>query len=245
MARPRIAGAGKAPGKPAGQRVEAVERALSILEAFSDGTARLSLSAISARTGLYPSTVLRLAASLDRFGYLHRDAGGEFRLGPALWRLGVLYQADFNLADHVRPVLAALVETTGETACFYVREKDRRICLYRLNGPRMVRSHLDEGAQLPLDRGAAGHVLTAFTERAEDLDERLAGVRARGYAVSIGERDPDSTALAVPVFRTGGVLVGALGVVGPRSRMDEGVRREVLSVLIRNASALSRRLGAT
>src|SRR3712207_2032245 len=106
-------------------RVEAVERALSILEAFGDGTPRLSLAEIAERTGLYPSTVLRLAASLDRFGYLHRGADGLFRLGSTPLRLGMLYRDAFDLADHVRPALARLVERTGGTAAFYLREGDK------------------------------------------------------------------------------------------------------------------------
>ena len=178
--------------KPPEQRVEAVERALTILNAFADGTPRMGLSALAARAGFYPSTVLRLSASLERFGYLHRDSDGDFRLGPALWRLGVLYQASFNLADYVRPTLKALVEATGETASFYVREKGKRICLYRQNGPRMVRSHLDEGAELPLDRGAAGHILVAYSGKDTGKDSgRHAKVRSRGYAISKGERDPE------------------------------------------------------
>jgi DNA-binding IclR family transcriptional regulator len=232
--------------RPPEQRVEAVERALTILNAFADGTTRMGLSALAARAGLYPSTVLRLSASLERFGYLHRDNDGDFRLGPALWRLGVLYQASFNLADYVRPALKALVEATGETASFYVHEKGKRICLYRQNGPRMVRSHLDEGAELPLDRGAAGHILMAYAGRdASSESGPHARVRARGYAISKGERDPDSTAVAVPIFRAGGNLCGALGIVGPRARMTDAACRRALTALQAEAAALSQKLGAS
>ena len=52
------------------QKVASVERALSILEAFSDGTSRLSLAELSVRTGFYRSTILRLTDSLRRFGYM-------------------------------------------------------------------------------------------------------------------------------------------------------------------------------
>jgi DNA-binding IclR family transcriptional regulator len=178
---------------------------------------------------------------LERFGYLHRDDSGEFRLGPALWRLGVLYQASFNLADYVRPVLANLVEATEETACFYVRERGKRICLYRLNAPRMVRSHLDEGAELPLDRGAAGHVLLAFSGK---VGEQYDKVREAGFYVSKGERDPESTAVAIPVFRSGRQLAGALGVVGPRARMTAEACVRARKELEREATTLSAKLGA-
>ena len=57
------------------QRVEAVERALSILDAFTAERPSLSLAELAERTGFYPSTILRLASSLARFGYMHRGAG--------------------------------------------------------------------------------------------------------------------------------------------------------------------------
>lgn len=222
------------------QRVESVERALSLLEAFADGTPKLSLGALAQRTGQYRSTILRLAASLERFGHLHRGADGDFRLGPSLLRLGALYQAGFDAADHIRPALARLVEATGETASFYVREEAKRICLYRRNGPRMVRSHLDEGAELPLDRGAAGHVLTAWTEPG---GARHAEIRAAGFAISKGERDPDSTAVAVPVFGPRGALFGALGIVGPEARMTDEALTAALDALRAEADLLAARLG--
>ena len=210
------------PDGPGEQRVEAVERALSVLEAFADGTPRLALAEIAERTGLYPSTVLRLAASLDRFGYLHRGADGLFRLGPTPLRLGLLYRDAFDLADHVRPALARLVERTGETAAFYVREGERRVCLYRHHSPRAIRHHVEEGAALPLDRGASGRVLTAFTGGAGPLHDE---VRARGWYLSLGERDPEAAAVAAPVFGRGRRFLGALGVTGPRGRFEDDNQR--------------------
>jgi DNA-binding IclR family transcriptional regulator len=228
------------PDGPGEQRVEAVERALSILEAFADGTPRLTLAEIAHRTGLYPSTVLRLAASLDRFGYLHRGADGLFRLGPAPLRLGLLYRDAFDLADHVRPVLARLVEHTGETAAFYVREADRRVCLYRHHSPRLIRHHVEEGAVLPLDRGASGRVLMAYTGGTGPLHDE---VRCRGWYLSLGERDPEAAAIAAPVFGRGRHFLGALGVIGPRSRFETENSEALAAWVVEEAKSLSRGLG--
>lgn len=221
-------------------RVEAVERALSILDAFSDGTPRLSLAELASRAGLYPSTVLRLAASLDRFGYLHRGADGLFRLGPTPLRLGLLYRNAFDLADHVRPALARLVERTGETAAFYVREGERRVCLYRHHSPRLIRHHVEEGAALPLDRGAAGRVLMAYTGETDPLHDEL---RARGWSLSLGERDPETAAIAAPVFGRGRHFLGALGVTGPRGRFEAGDHEGLAALITGEAALLSRSLG--
>lgn len=228
-------------GKQGEQRVEAVERALSILEAFADGASPLSLNDLAQRTGLYRSTILRLAASLERFGYLHRDAEGRFRLGPSLWRLGNLYQNAFDLAAYVRPVLRRLVEETGETAGFYIRADGKRICLYRQNSSKLIRHHFEEGAEFPLDRGASGRILTAYTG-AEDAFH--AEIRKRGTYVSLGERDPDIAAVAAPVFAVGGRFVGALGISGARSRLDGETCERFAAVVRAEADALSRVLGS-
>lgn len=212
--------------------VEAVERALAILEAFDATHPRLSLSDLAGRTGFYPSTVLRLASSLGRFGYLRRGEDGRFRLGAAPLRLGAVYRGAFSLADHLRPALTELVTQTGETAVFYVREGDRRICLCREHPRRAVHNHVLEGAALPLEVGAGGHVLMAFTGGDSELH---AQVRRRGYAVSIGERDVDAGAVAAPVFGAEGHLVGAMGVAYVASRLRE-LDLPALGRLVRSAA---------
>lgn len=225
---------------PKEQRVESVERALTLLEAFADGAERLSLAELAKQTGYYRSTILRLAASLQRMGYLNRDADGFYRLGPTLWRLGSQYQRAFHLADYVRPVLSEISATTGESAAFYVREGDRRVVLYRVNSDRPMRHHLEEGASLPLERGAGGRVLSVYTG---GEDEHADQIRADGYYFSDGERDPETAAVAVPVFGMNGAFVGALGVVGPRKRTYER-STEIRDLLVRHAEKLGAELGS-
>jgi len=227
------------PEEKAKPRVEAVERALTILEAFADGTPRLSLSEIALRTGFYPSTVLRLFNSLESFGYLHRDGNGMFRLGPSLWRLGVLYQNAFDLERHVRPVLDRLVDKLGETAAFYVREGDRRICLYRRFASSSIGHHVEEGAELPLDRGASAHVLMAYTG---GTGRKVETIRREGVYVSYGERNPDANAVAVPVFGLRDEFLGAISIIGPTSRLVGQTIDDSIPVLRDAAARLQRSL---
>ena len=222
-------------------RVEAVERALGILGAFGDGAEGLALGDLAAKTGLYKSTILRICGSLEANGYLIRSDDGVFRLGPTLWRLGSLYRMTFDLGEHVRPVLRSLVEETGESASFYVRDGNHRICLYRQNSTHSLRHHIDEGAQLPLDRGASGRVLLAFSgENGAAFD----AIRRDGYHVSLGERVSDVVAVSVPLLTTAGTLRGALAVSGPISRFDEDRRAHALDCLRTSARALGATLPA-
>jgi DNA-binding IclR family transcriptional regulator len=216
-------------------KVEAVERALALLNAFRADRPSMALGELAAATSFYKSTILRLAASLERFGYLVREENGVFRLGPALSRLGAIYRAGFNLGGAIRPELRRLVEATGETASFYIREGSSRVCLFRHNSPQSARHHLDEGAELPLSAGASAHVLVAFSD---GKGPKAKAVRPRGYCVSVGERDPQLAAVAVPVFDLAGQFRGALAISGLTGRFKDQERRAALAHLSAAADRL-------
>jgi len=72
--------------------VAAVDRAFRILAAFETSSGVLPLSEIAQRTGLYKSTILRIATSMERAGFLVRLPDRRFAVGPELSRLALLYE---------------------------------------------------------------------------------------------------------------------------------------------------------
>jgi DNA-binding IclR family transcriptional regulator len=90
---------------------------------------------------------------------------------------------------------------------------------------------------LPLDRGAAGHVLMAHTG---ETQARHAEVKRLGYCVSRGERDTDSAAIAIPLFDADGTFRGALGLAGPITRFGDDDTPRLLASLRGEADALHR-----
>jgi DNA-binding IclR family transcriptional regulator len=217
------------------QRVEAVERALSILEAFNDEKSKMSLNEMAEETGLYKSTILRLSASLERYGYLNRDNLGYFRIGPSLWRLGSLYRRTFNLGMYIRPELRQILNETGETSSFYIIEDNERVCLYRENSNHPIRYHLEEGSRLSLDKGAAAHVLCSYSKIPTP---NQAEVLKNGYSITVGERTPDVSAVSVPLFDLKKNLKGALSVSGPSNRFNTVEIMKALKVLQDSANRL-------
>ena len=212
--------------------VAAVDRAISLLFAFDhDGTRSLSLTELSERTGLLKSTVIRIAASLLRGGFLRRGEDGRYRLGPAAIRLGARYQASFALDDVVGPVLRRVSDATGESASFYVREGNERICLHRVNSRHHRILHFVQvGTHLPVGTGASGRVIRAFTEPDAPDPER---VRERLVTAStLDRRISETGAVAAPVFEVGESFVGSVGLAGPITRFGPdqlpGLERAVL-----------------
>ena len=198
--------------------VEAVERAFCVLESFEPGDVGLSLKEVADRSGVNKATILRLSVSLEKFGHITRDAEGLFYLGPSLWRLGSVFRQNLRMGPIVRPVLADLVNATGESASFYVQRGDSGVCLYRVNSPRLARDHVEEGEIIPLSMGSSGQVLDAYSLR---QGKEAANIRKAGYYLSLGERDPDVAGLSVPVLGLEDELLGAVSLSGLRVRFSQ------------------------
>jgi DNA-binding IclR family transcriptional regulator len=222
--------------------VAALERGLSILDAFSTGAGTLSLAELAAATGLYKSTILRLCASLLRLGFLQRLDDGRYRLGPAVFQLGRRYQQSFRLGDMVMPVLRELVDRSGETASFYVRDGGRDTCLYRVESPRPIRdAGVAEGDTFPIDGSAGSRVLSAFLGAPGSKHEAVR--RELVVVARQSKRVAGAGAVVCPVFGVDRALVGTLVLSGPESRFTEAAAAAMKSVILERAAALTGTLG--
>jgi DNA-binding IclR family transcriptional regulator len=220
--------------------VAAVDRAIALLEAFDDGAPALSLAELAARTGLVKSTALRLAASLERGAFLQRRGDGAYRLGPALFRLGARYQSAFQLGDHVTPVIERLSASTGESASFYVRDGDVRVCLHRVHSMQHQLLHFVQiGRQFAYDTGASGRVIAAYTDPDGDAE-----VRRRMVARSMRDRTILQTAaVAAPAFDASGSFVGAVSLAGPSVRFTDDALPRLEAAVLDAAACVTRSLG--
>src|SRR6478672_2201116 len=209
---------------PTVKGVSAAERALAVLSAFRRGDGALSLAELAQRTGLVKSTIMRLAVSLQRYRLLARMPDGSYRLDAETLRLGTAYQQAFSLADHVMPTLEQLAAKTGETASFYVRHGDERLCLFRVESANPIRMHVQPGDTRPMDKSAIAQVLRKYADTLPLPDDNLP-------LFTSGITDPHSAALAMPVFGIGDTLVGALSISGPVSRLTSARAEQVKNAL--------------
>lgn len=229
----------KANRRPALEGVASADRALSVLSAFRKGDGAVSLAELADRTGLVKSTIMRLAISLVDHGYLAREADGSYRLDAEVLRLGTIYTQSFRLEAHVMPALEELVARTGETAAFYVRRGEQRLCLFRVDSPHLLRMHVRVGDALPLDSSAIAQVLRAFVAR--PLPDYAAALDLP--IVTMGATDPHTGSMAAPVFGPGDRLAGALALSAPVIRWTPEALAAARPILTEAAAALTRRIG--
>lgn len=220
--------------------VAAVDRALAILGVFTPEDRTITLAELARRTGLYKSTILRLANSLISAGFLEKLESGHYRLGAAIFRLGTVYQRMLGTSQIIMPVMRTLAEASGESVAFYVRSGSMRTCLCRIESSHPLRYSISEGDALPLNQGSGGRVLAAFSDVHDSIGEQI---RRDGYFLAEGDRHPDIVGISCPVFGANDILVGALTVAGPRTRFDRAAALKIRSELLAAARLASRQFG--
>lgn len=247
-------------GQPAHRHVAAVTRALAVLDALAEDDAELGTNELARRTGINPSTVSRLLATLANAGLVEHVAGtGRYRLGLRLVQLGNLVLERRDLRTIARPQLRALVAITDETATLSVPGERNAVTIDFVQSPSSVQSVAQVGRPSVGHATATGKVMLAFagretpqsvepytsrtiTDRAA-LAEELDRVRARGWAQSVGEREEDLNAIAAPVWDSHGNLVAIVGVQGPSTRFTAKTMRAAVEPLREHSSTISSALG--
>jgi DNA-binding IclR family transcriptional regulator len=252
---------------PRRDSVQSLDRAFDLLEALAAG-GELGVTELAHRTGLVPSTVHRLLATLAKRGYVAQGPGsGRYMLGYKVSEIASgLEQRLTRLRAAARPHLERISQETEETVNLVVLDADRVIYVDQVEGTRRVRmftavgtatlahttgsgkailAHHQPGfaAELyagrePLERLTPSTLVTVAA-----LEEDFARIRARGYALDSEEHEAGVGCVATAVFDHAGAPVAAISVSGPTARILQGDREALGALLVRHAAEISGALG--
>ena len=215
-------------------------KGLRVIEAFDATSPRLSISEVSARTGLQRATARRCLLTLAAGGYAEFD-GKYFRLTPRLLRLGHAYLASTPLPRLVQPYLEQLSQETDESCSASILEGTDIVYVARASHRRVMSIGLNVGSRLPAYCSSMGRVLLAalperqlsglieatplvqhtprtLTDPAALLVE-IATVRRDGFAVIDQELEIGLRSIAVPLHDASGRVVAAINVGAQAERV--------------------------
>lgn len=215
-------------------------KARLILESFELDDVDLSLSELSRRTGISKASVHRLAQELLDWGMLERS-GQEYRLGMRAFELGSRVPRFRVLRDAARPFMESLHFVTKETVHLAVLDGLEVLYLEKIAGSAQATKPSRIAGRMPLHCTATGKILLAFSPPSlleevlsRDLErltpstvvlpgmltEQIRKVRATGHASESEETVVGYCSVAVPIFGTSGLLLGALSITAPTFRAD-------------------------
>ncbi len=245
---------------------QVLERTFGILEVFTESRPEWSTTEVARETGLPVPTAHRILTALKRLGYVSQDEQTRrFRLGAAALSLGERARTRADLRPAAIGALRRLSEATGETALLTVLspDRDRSVCLERVETSQPLRLSVQPGRQLPLHAGASQKALLAFMPAAEidaltgqplerlctatitgrpALRRELAAIRARGWSSSYEETNVGVWGVAVPVLSPGDVVC-AVGIAGPSPRLTADRVRQDIGLTHEAAAGIARALG--
>ncbi len=247
--------------------IQAVDRAIKVLELLSQNEV-MKLDALSRELGVSTSTTYRLLSTLQSHRYIEKDEPrGGYRLGLACLELARSFAGTSDIRRSALPDLDRLRDETRETVHLAVLDGMEVVYLDKRHGLHPIGLMSSRvGGRSPAHCTGLGKVLLAFedppdvdahfrtrglhrfTERTltdvDDLLDHLEAVRERGYALDLGEHEPEVRCVAAPVFDGSGDVVAAISISGPASRLGElDDHRELIERTKRAAQAVSAKLG--
>lgn len=223
-----------------------VDRAIDILECFSEGNTDLRVTDIARKLGLSKATVYRILRTLDARGYVSQNPENEkYRLGVQTLRLSRTFLSGLDFRRVALPYMKVVRDTLNESVNLFVSNGERRVVVERLESTEPLRRILRIGDELPLNRGAAGKIFLAFDgANHPDADAaELEQIRLKGYAISHGERALSASSVAVPLFNHTGKVAAVLAIAGPTVRFQEPALSRYIPVVVSNGAAISKELG--
>jgi DNA-binding IclR family transcriptional regulator len=248
-------------------RVQALERALDILDCFNFQSRELSLSDVVNRTGLNKTTAKRLISNLTTRSYLQQDPQTrKYQLGMRLFELGGVVFSSFSLRRAAAYPMTGLQNETGATVLLGVRMEDQLVYVDKREGNGIIRISSDVGWRRPLHYGMLGMVLMAGIESREverilqeypleahtpfsitDMDAlslRLEEIRVQGYVIEKEEAVEGLFGIAAPIRDYNRQVVAALGIALPvgQRNLKEGLS-STIDVVKKTCDLISSDLG--
>ncbi len=227
----------------AADSVRAVDRALAILNAFTEQDRELTAAELLQRVALSRPTLYRLLHSLENSGHVasYSPPDGEaqrFRLGPSIAGIARAWAATQDITVIAQPFMHRLWQQTQETVSLFIRQQQHRLCVAEIQSPQALSFKRGVGYREKISLGASGQVILAFDETVADTPIFKA-IRKRGYAVSNSALIEGATAIAAPVFDKNHVVYGSIAVFGPTLRLTSNQINSVAALTVRCAENLS------
>lgn len=200
----------------------ALDRGLSILEFMADKSRSYSIADLSRALGKSKTEIYRLLITLEKRGYLERDArDGHYAVTGRLFDIGMRFPPRRQLIDIALPWMRQLARRTSQSCHISLFSEGAVMVLVTAESDAPVSFAVKPGFRAPLVYSTSGRILYAFQSRHEqalllngmrnrrDIDREdiraflrdARTARAQGHLVEPSALTHGITDISVPIFR--------------------------------------------
>lgn len=246
--------------------IQAVERALKILDLFDEQDMELKITDISERMQLHKSTVHSLLKTLQVHGYIDQNTeNGKYRLGMKLFERGNFVIHGLDIRKVAKRYLVDLSMKTGQTTHLVILDDKEGVYIDKVEGPLATILYSRIGRRIPIHSSGVGKALVAWKSEKElqsildgyhyvaqtsktitnerDFRKELEKIREQGYAIDNQENEPGVRCIAVPIRNHQGHVIAAVSISTLVSRVDDQELEHFLQLLKEAANEMSEQMG--
>jgi IclR family transcriptional regulator, KDG regulon repressor len=244
-----------------------LERALSIVTAFTMEKRTMGLAQLSDHLHLSKATVSRLCSTLVEYGFLNQDNElKQYSLGIRLFELGTIVGESLSVSRLAGPYLTQLQGKLKRAVFLGIIEDGALLYIARRedpNGPITFTSHVGTRrvpywgmvgtaimAYLPqdeIDRLIERHGFIQYTKKsfmsADELNQFLQVVREQGFAVDEGRVIDGVGGVAAPIRDFTGRAIAALGVGYILASVNSRELQTITKAVVETAQIISKQAG--
>lgn len=240
-----------------GERVQSLERGLSVMRALASRDTSLTIAEVADRTGLSRASARRLLLTLSDLGYVTMDRR-TFTLTPKVLDLARPFASPTDPWDFAQHYLQSLTDRLGESASIAVLDGTDIRYVARSPTRRLMTIAVTVGSRLPAYATSKGRILLAFLPEVElesyfrrsaierfthqtvideaELRTILADVRRQGWAIVDQQLEEGLCSVAAPIVDGNGRVGAALSVCAHAGRVDPVTLREAFLPLVQETA---------
>lgn len=246
----------------------ALAKALRLLGCFDTKQPEWSVVALSRRTGLNKSHVVKILREFVEAKFLEQDPESRrYRIGPSALSLGTGYLFASQLVRRSGEALRRLAHETGYTTTLSALDRSGVLFVQALDGRIGARPTFPIGSHVPLHATSAGKICAALLPKAtldrfithtrlepitpaticdpNAFERQLADIRRVGFACTFGESTSGIGGIATPILGEGDSLVGAIGVLFRLPGGGAAGRNPLVRTMLDTSRKVSIEMGAS
>lgn len=239
-------------------------RMLSVLDLFTDGQLAWTAEAITEALQVSLPTGYRYVKMLTDAGLLQRTADSQYTLGPRIIVLDHYIRLGDPVLQHGLPFMKELVAQTGLDCVISGLYGQQVLDTHREFGAAPASLSYGRGRPRPLFLGAAPKVILSsfapaqlhkvFDAHADEIAAAglptdwpsfrryYSAIRKAGHYFSNGELEPNLAAVAAPLQKPDGTLLGAISLVTTVQRMAVIDLPKLAQLVMRAAQDITARI---